>query len=234
MKYLDFPLESPKQDDASCFKQANNKVSLMSDLRPCFREPIPEIAIAAQYLDAAVTAHLKGEHEQAATLIKRADMPVIRDWTESIWGKNSPYVSSGRISGAAPVLTKEQRVAARMPNALEKKHLHERDAFHCRFCGIPVIRKEVRAKLAILYPESLKWGRKSTEQHAAFQAMWLQYDHVIPYARGGNNDLDNLVITCAPCNFGRMNFLIEEVGLLDPRTREPLRSSWDGLERLMT
>ena len=95
----------------------------MSDLRSCFREPIPEIAIAAQYLDAAVTAHLKGKHEQAATLIKRSDMPIIRDWTESIWGKNSPYVSSGGFSGAAPVLTKEQRVAARMPNALEKKKL---------------------------------------------------------------------------------------------------------------
>ena len=27
--------------------------------------------------------------------------------------------------------------------------------------------------------------------------------------------------------------LLEEVGLLDPRTQDPVRSSWDGLERLL-
>jgi 5-methylcytosine-specific restriction endonuclease McrA len=60
--------------------------------------------------------------------------------------------------------------------------------------------------------------------------MWLQYDHLLPYARGGNNDLDNIVITCAPCQFGRMNYTLEEVGLIDPRKRGPVRSSWGGLE----
>jgi 5-methylcytosine-specific restriction endonuclease McrA len=61
--------------------------------------------------------------------------------------------------------------------------------------------------------------------------MWLQYDHLLPHARGGTNDLGNIVITCAPCNFARMNYTLEEIGLLDPRTREPVRSDWDGLER---
>ena len=87
--------------------------------------------------------------------------------------------------------------------------------------------------LKTLYPQVMQWGRKNIEQHAAFQAMWLQYDHVLPHSRGGNNDLDNIVITCAPCNFGRMDRLLEEVGLQDPRNREPVRSNWDGLERLL-
>jgi hypothetical protein len=43
--------------------------------------------------------------------------------------------------------------------------------------------------------------------------------------------LENIVITCGPCNFGRVHYSLEEVGLIDPRTREPVRSKWDGLER---
>lgn len=81
------------------------------------------------------------------------------------------------------------------------------------------------------YPQLRIWGRNNKDQHAAFQAMWAQYDHVLPYTRGGSNELDNLVVTCAPCNFGRMQYTLEEVGLLDPRSRAPVRSSWDGLER---
>ena len=80
--------------------------------------------------------------------------------------------------------------------------------------------------------EHLKlWGRKNIEQHAAFQAMWVQYDHVLPIARGGTSTLDNMVITCAACNYGRMDYTLEEVGLTDPRKRKPMRSGWDGLER---
>ena len=88
--------------------------------------------------------------------------------------------------------------------------------------------KVERSKKA--YPEALTWGSKNIDQHAAFQAMWLQYDHLLPHARGGDNNLDNIVITCAPCNFGRMNWTLDEVGLIDPRTRQPARSVWTGLE----
>jgi 5-methylcytosine-specific restriction endonuclease McrA len=118
-----------------------------------------------------------------------------------------------------------------MPTTGEKRLLFERDGFHCRFCGIPIIRREVRERIRQVYPDALPWGRTNPTQHAAFQAMWAQYDHVLPHARGGANDLNNVVIACAPCNFARMNNTLEEVGLLDPRTREPVRSDWDGLER---
>lgn len=204
----------------------------MQVLRSCFREPIPEIADAARYLDAAVSAHLSGEVETAEHLILMANMPIIREWTESIWGKGSPYVMYRQVLHAPPILPKNQRIEARMPNADEKAKLHARDGYNCRFCSVPVIRKEIRSILAKLYPRTLQWGRKNIEQHAAFQAMWLQYDHVLPHARGGNNDLDNIVITCAPCNFGRMDYLLEEVGISDPRKRETVTSTWDGLERL--
>jgi hypothetical protein len=199
-------------------------------LRTCLRDPIPEIAEAAQLLHDAVQAHQTGNARRAHELILRSNLPVIREWTESLWGSNSPYVRYRPVENAPPSLPKEQRVKLRMPTTAEKQSLHERDGFHCRFCGIPLIRKEVRERIKKAYPEALPWGSRNIDQHAAFQAMWLQYDHLLPHARGGDNRLDNLLITCAPCNFGRMNWTLDEVGLIDPRTRPPVRSDWTGLE----
>ena len=84
-----------------------------------------------------------------------------------------------------------------------------------------------------LYPDVVPWGRTNQSQHAAFQCMWLQYDHVVPHSSGGENTIDNLVITCAACNFGKMEYTLEEIGLIDPRQFEPVSSQWDGLERVL-
>ena len=120
-----------------------------------------------------------------------------------------------------------------MPPRVELAALIRRDGFHCRFCGIPVVRREIRSLIRKAYPEALRWGdaNRNAEQHAGLQAMWLTYDHVLPYSRGGTSDLDNMVVACQPCNCGRTELTLEEAGLADPRAREPVRSLWDGLER---
>lgn len=195
--------------------------------RRCLREPFPEIAEAAGLLDRAVTAHQLGQDELASDLLRRADMPEVRAWTESLWGTNSPYAP--KRTDRRPFRTG----VARMPGAAVRRQLHERDGYHCRFCGNPVIRKEVRQELRRLYPDVPLWGRRNVEQHAALQCMWAQYDHVFPYALGGTSNLENLVVTCAPCNYGRMDCTLEEAGLDNPFSRPPVLSSWDGLERLL-
>jgi len=207
--------------------------------RPCLRAAIKEIEIAAGHLDEAVSAHLANQFERAKVLICQGNSGEIRDalreWTKSLWGKNSPYVQYRKVEGAPPHLGRALCEPYRAPTSAEKRLLHERDGYRCRFCGIPVIRREVRDRLRKLYSSDvIPWSDKSTEQqHAAFQAMWAQYDHILPRARGGNNELSNIVVTCAPCNYSRMNYTLEEVGLLDPRTREPIQSTWDGLERIL-
>ena len=197
--------------------------------RLCFRDAITDIAEAAALLDAAVTAHLLGDAAQAEALIRRADMPPVAAWVESILGKNSPYVVIH--SSGTPTLASEHRVAARMPNAQERCQLHARDGFHCRFCGIPVIRPEVRERIRRAYPQALRWGKRNAERHAAFFALWAQSDHLLPHAQGGGNELSNIVVTCAACNYGRGGYTLAEVGLAHPLERPPVRSAWDGLER---
>ena len=199
--------------------------------RRCFREPIPEIAEAARLLDAAVTAHGMGKHDLAEQLIGLADMAELRDYTESLWGARSPYVKFRPVPGSPAQSLQARDAKERMPSLAEREYLLRRDGFHCRFCGIPVIRKEIRERIRKCYPAVLRWGAKNADQHAAFQLLWATYDHVLPHSRGGLSSLENLVITCQPCNASRWYYTLEEVGLLDPRLYEPVRSTWDGLER---
>lgn len=203
----------------------------MDTARTCLRDPIPEIFDAARYVDEAVSAHLAGNQKVAAELIRLADMPAIREWTESLWGKGGPWTRPLKIENAPAFIPKDQRTKARMPNKAGLVALIQRDGFHCRFCGIPVVRAEVRMLMRKAYPDALPWGRTNLSQHAGFQALWVHYDHLLPHARGGTSELSNMIVTCAPCNCGRNNMTLAEAGLSDPLLRAPIRASWDGLER---
>src|SRR5688572_6261368 len=106
----------------------------MNQNRTCLRAPIPEILEAARYLDDAVSAHLVGNYAFAAELIRKADIPSIREWTESLWGKFSEHHQVREVPGSPVSVAKAMRLNLRMPNAAEKRALLERDGFHCRFC----------------------------------------------------------------------------------------------------
>lgn len=209
-------------------------------LKDCFRVPIPEIFEAALLLDSAVAAHLRGDIAAANEAIRAADMSVIGEWLDSIWlGRNEPYRRVQNIEGLPPVLPKAERFQPRDAPPAMKRALVARDGHHCRLCGIPLVRPEVRKNLTKLYPAVARWtGIKHTEQHRGLQVMWLQYDHVVVHSRGGETSMGNIVVTCAACNFGRDRFMMAEVGLRDPRShpRTPTWAGWrgwDGLERIL-
>jgi len=199
------------------------------------REPIPEIFLAAHFLDRAVGAHLSGDRASAAELINAADMPIVREWTESLWGKRMPqYLRFRTVPGSPPKLAKADRIKRIMPNLAQERLLVDRYGRNCVFCGIPLIHMRVREAVKKNYPHIKVWGDTNPSQHAAFQCMWMQFDHILPHARGGDNSSENFFITCAPCNYARVDQTLEEAGLLDPRCRSTFKTSWDGLERFLT
>ena len=209
-------------------------------LKDCFRSPIPEIFDAAYLLDAAAAAHLRGDSAAADQALRAADMPTIGEWLDSIWlGRNEPYRPVSKVIGLPPVLPKAERFKPRDATPDMKRALIGRDGHHCRLCGIPLVRPEIRKLLSIHYPTGARWtGIRHTEQHRGLQVMWLQYDHVIVHSRGGETNMGNLIVTCPACNYGRDRFMMEEVGLRDPRLhpRAPTWESWrkwDGLERIL-
>jgi 5-methylcytosine-specific restriction endonuclease McrA len=209
-------------------------------LRDCFRDPIPEIFEAAGLLNSAARAHLNGDRKSAETYLRAADMPVIGEWLDTIWsGHNNEFRAIRTVRDLPPVLPKEERCRPRDATPAMKKALIARDGFHCRLCGIPLIRPEVRKKINQLYPDAARWtGSRASDQHRGLQVMWLQYDHVVVHSRGGPTSMENIVVTCPACNFGRDRYMMSEVGLRDPRIhpRQPSWvnwSEWDGLERIL-
>lgn len=209
-------------------------------LRDCFRDPIPEIFEAAALLADAVSAHLRGDRGAADELLRAADMPLIGEWLDTIWmGQNNAYRAIRKVSGLPEVMPKADRAKPRDATPAMKKALVARDGFHCRLCGIPLIRAEVRKTLNALYPEAARWtGIRANEQHRGLQVMWLQFDHVVVHSRGGETSMENLIVTCPACNYGRDRYMMSEVGLRDPRVnpRPPYwnnRENWNGLEQIL-
>lgn len=208
-------------------------------LRDCFAAPIPEIFEAASLLDYAVSAHLRGDDSRAEMLLRAADMPVIGEWLDPIWTAPHRQVVNGTFTELPPVVPKADRHKPRDATEAMKRALVARDGHHCRLCGIPLIRAAIRKLLTAQFPDAVRWtDNKEKLQHRGLQVMWLQYDHVVVHSRGGETNLDNLVVTCPACNYGRDRYMMCEVGLRDPRTnlRQPSWErwqSWDGLERIL-
>lgn len=208
-------------------------------LRDCFADPIPEIFEAANLLNYAVSAHERGDEARAAILLRAADMSIIGEWLDPIWSAPHRQVVREPAADLPPVLLKPDRHKPRDATDPMKRILVARDGHHCRLCGIPLVRAAIRKLLTSHYPDAARWtGQKASQQHRGLQVLWLQYDHVVVHSRGGETTLENLVVTCPACNYGRDRYMMCEVGLRDPRTaiRRPSWDgwqSWDGLERVL-
>lgn len=126
------------------------------------------------------------------------------------------------------------RPKSRMPAVSTRRSLIERDGYHCRYCGIPLIETHVRKRIQNAYPKVLRWGPRNMDKHFAFQAMALTFDHLIPHSRGGDNSMENMVVCCDPCNCGKVHFMLEEVGLENPLGFPACQSSWNGLRNFAT
>jgi len=200
-------------------------------LRACFLPPIPELDTAADLLGEAADALLAGNHELARERLRQADMAAVFDHAQRIMGPEDPNILRKRTVD----LPRESvaKSEARMPSADVARSIYARDGWRCRYCGSRVVLKDAQDRIRVLLPGAIRSGRWAKDCHAAFRALRAVPDHVIPHAIGGGNKLDNLVTACWPCNFGRMGSSLEEVGLIDPRSRPAVVDGWDGLGRVL-
>jgi 5-methylcytosine-specific restriction endonuclease McrA len=207
--------------------------------RNCLREPIVEMYEAMRLLSEAADAHLAGDRIGAARAILAADIPAIRHWIESLWGRRDLYPSKVHylrirdVADLRPSVPVAERIKARQPDVSAAAAILSRFGWHCAFCGIGLIDRRARNLLSREYPHALRWGRTNDERHVAFMCMDNEFDHVLPHSRGGSNEIDNLVPSCAPCNCGKEHWTLGQLGLRDPRERVREKTDWDGLVRLL-
>jgi 5-methylcytosine-specific restriction endonuclease McrA len=199
--------------------------------RDCFLAPIPEIYAAASLLSRAVDAVLEMNFLLAEDLIKQADMPELEAHNGKIATYRSKEIHRIRIVPGAPPTIKDR--TQRMPSFKIELSIYERDGWHCRFCQSPVTSKEARKKLHALLPMAARWGKANSEKHRGLSILESTLDHILPHSRGGDNSLENLVTACGPCQFGRGNLTLEEVGLSNPFLRPSIHDNWDGLIKLV-
>jgi hypothetical protein len=104
-----------------------------------------------------------------------------------------------------------------------------RDGFVDRYSGsrlvFPGALRLISNAMPSEFPFHKNW--KVSETHPAFWQLCPTIDHIEPVARGGTNDIDNLVTTSQLKNSVKANWTLAELGwvLLPPGDMEV----WDGL-----
>ena len=126
---------------------------------------------------------------------------------------------------------KVKKVGKRMPPAAVVREVYERDFWTCRWCSTPIIADKPIKAMHKLFPVAFEKGTTNDSMHGLMLSSRVSLDHVLPHSFGGTNDIENLVTSCWPCQFGRGNDLIERLGLSDPRERDPIPTDWDGCSR---
>ncbi len=180
----------------------------------------------------AVDAHLSARFEDADAYFRAADCPNVWGWVNPAWSRAELNVRVRKPEGDTRPVALALRDPLRHPDPIVRTVVLARDGHRCRYCGIPVVSADIRKLAHRLYPEAVRWNaRDAAMQHAGFQCLWLQYDHVVPHSHGGRSTADNIVVCCALCNFGKDRFTLLQLGVEDPRPRPPLPVDWDGLER---
>jgi len=105
-----------------------------------------------------------------------------------------------------------------------------RDGFTDRYSGDRLVFPgTLRALLSIILPESFPYhpNWKGSATHSAFYELYPTIDHIVPVARGGADDENNVVTTSMLRNGAKGNWFVEELGW--PGERAPVVPEWDGL-----
>lgn len=199
-------------------------------MRRSFLPPIPEFEEAADLLSQAADSLLAGDLGNCAKCLVEADLRPLREFAFLLAGPIKPEIHLQSRNPIFDPVPKENR--PRMPTSVESKSIFARDGYRCRFCQSRIVVKDAHKIFAKFLPEQARKGRTNEDNHFGISTLTGSIDHLLPYSRGGGNELENLVTACGPCQFGRNQWTLEEVQIESPMNYEPIVDDWDGLLRL--
>jgi 5-methylcytosine-specific restriction endonuclease McrA len=181
----------------------------------------------------AVEAFIAGNKNLCLEIIDQIRTTEITEW----------YIEHGQMSGRhrklqlnippPETIDIDLRDPIRSPAKLQKQ-VFERDSYHCRYCGGKLISQEFLITfIKRLNSPLFSRGETNLNTHGIIHLTWPVADHVIPWNKGGRTSLDNLVSSCAPCNYGKDGYTIKQLGMIDPFERPVKISDWDGFNNII-
>lgn len=200
-------------------------------MRQSLRQPIKELELAAKLLDAAADALILKDYQLTNSLIIAANFSEITEYANSVVGKLSLDIHrQTKLPKRIPI---SMRDPTRMPSQVEQNAIFLRDGWRCRFCGIKVISKRARTIFSNVLKIERHWTSIKLQRNSALYALASSLDHIEPHGRGGKNEQSNFVTACYCCQFGRGDFTLAEIEVLNPLDRMPIIDDWDGLTRVL-
>jgi 5-methylcytosine-specific restriction endonuclease McrA len=160
-----------------------------------------------------------GKGDEARKVLQQSPDLKLRKWF-SDHGQNSGVWRQKALSVPTPVPIAPLDLETKL-NKFEVP-IFTRDNCHCRYCGSKVIAKKDFKKMQRLLGEEdfpLKGGNEGRSGY--FLMFCASLDHVFPRSLGGATDEENLVTCCWPCNYGKSNYTLGQIGLDDPFARAP-------------
>ncbi|HET8930095.1 MAG TPA: HNH endonuclease [Acidimicrobiales bacterium] len=203
------------------------------------REETTELVDVAGTIAAAVDLALARDFAAAEAMIATIDPEVCRAEKTKAKAARKDAIEEHKRSGS-PTADAEQTDDSEAPAGSRAENdwgraepYHLRDGYRCRYahCNRRTVDTRVVRTLSKLIPGELPyhsyWNSKFT--HPLVGVDTASLDHVAPISRGGHDTHENLVCSCACCNYAKSNMTIEELGWEVLPVPEDGAAHWDGL-----
>jgi 5-methylcytosine-specific restriction endonuclease McrA len=133
------------------------------------------------------------------------------------------------LSGIA--IPPPERIARQSVPLATQAGVFARDSYICGYCGRKTICPPALRYLSWHFPDLIPYHPHGKWEltHPLYWTAYASCDHIIPVARGGTGEIDNLLTSCYKCNTMKSTWLLEELGW--ERYSAPA-AAWDGVSRL--
>lgn len=143
-------------------------------------------------------------------------------------------LSSGNISGASDIARQQypffsHPTGTRRFTEAQALRIFVRDGFIDRYSGTHLLFPPVLRVLSFVLPSEFPFHHnwKMNETHQSYWELFPTLDHIIPVARGGADNDENIVSTSMLRNSAKANWILEELGWsLHPPGN---MNQWDGM-----
>jgi 5-methylcytosine-specific restriction endonuclease McrA len=199
------------------------------------RCPLPPPKHFEECLDTFINAYYeakKGNISKSLKLLMETRSDDLRDWFVKHGQMSGHYYRVNGLQLSVPAPFDGKYEEKKKPSRTLERQVFTRDGYRCRYCQTRVLDFKVLQKFEKLVGRSNFRASAETNdlRHGVTFFFRATADHVVPLTRGGQTTLENLVTACWNCNIGKLNALLSQMGIEDPR-KHPTEAKlkWDGM-----